>query len=164
MPTAPVIEQVDPQGPVAMALLRQAAAEARALYPELVRPNAPPPTNAPTPDRGVYLVAFVDGAGVACGALRPIDGEIAEVKRMFVVRDSRRRGLARAILDALQEHARSFGFSRLRLETGNRQAAAIALYESCGFEHIAAFGEHANDPTSVCFEKRLGVGKGAVVG
>ena len=158
MQNEPVIEQVDPQGPVALSLLRQAAIEARELYPELAQPNAPWPTNAPTPERGVYLVAFVAGAAAASGALRPLDPQTAEVRRMFVVRGSRRRGLARAILGALEEHARGFGFVRLRLETGNRQRSAIALYESCGFVRIEPFGDHANDPTSICFEKRVDAG------
>ena len=43
----------------------------------------------------------------------------------------------------------------MRLETGNRQQPAMALYESFGFERIAPFGEYANDPTSVCYEKYI---------
>ena len=157
-PRGLVIEQTDPQGATAFGLLREAALEARALYPELHAADAPWPTNPPTPERGVYLVAFLDGAPVACGALRPIDADAAEVRRMFVAADSRRRGFARAILDALTAHAEGFGYSVLRLETGQRQHAAIALYESCGFQRIAPFGDHVNDPTSVCFEKRIGGG------
>ena len=42
-----VIEEVDPQGPEAMSLLREAALEARSLYPELIAPGAPMPTNPP---------------------------------------------------------------------------------------------------------------------
>ena len=47
------------------------------------------------------------------------------------------------------------GYTVMRLETGNRQHPAMALYESFGFERIAPFGEYANDPTSVCYEKNL---------
>jgi putative acetyltransferase len=45
--------------------------------------------------------------------------------------------------------------SAVRLETGNRQPEAIALYEGCGFARIAPFGVYVGDPTSVCFELRL---------
>ena len=155
MPSELVVEQVDPQGGPALSLLREAAIEARELYPELHQPNREWPTNAPTPDRGVYLVGFMNSAPVACGALRPIDAQTAEVRRMFVQRGSRRRGFAGTILSTLEENARSLGFSILRLETGNRQHSAIALYESYGFQRIAPFGEYANDPTSVCFEKKV---------
>ena len=72
---------------------------------------------------------------------------------MFVLKSARRQGHARVILSALESHARDLGFTSMRLETGNRQRAAMALYESYGFFHIEPFGEHANDPTSVCYEK-----------
>ena len=153
--TTLLIEQVDPQGRVALSLLREAAVEARELYPELHPPGSAWPTNSPTPDRGVYLVGFTEGEPAACGALRPIDERTVEVRRMFVRPGSRRRGFARAMLYTLEEYAGAFGFSVLRLETGNRQPAAIALYESSGFLRIAPFGEYANDPTSVCFEKQV---------
>lgn len=153
MPPALVVEQVDPRGGPALSLLREAAIEARELYPEIHQRNGGWPTNPPTPDRGVYLVGFMSGVPVACGALRPVDPQIAEIRRMFVQRGSRRHGFARVILSTLEEYARTFGFSVLRLETGNRQQSAIALYESSGFQRTASFGEHANDPTSVCFEK-----------
>ena len=153
MPSNLVVEQVDPLGQAALSLLGEAAIEARELYPELHKPTSAWPTNAPTPDRGVYLVGFYGGAPVACGALRPIDAQAAEVRRMFVQRTSRGRGFAREMLATLEEYARTFGYSVLRLEAGNRQHSAIGLYESYGFQRIAPFGEYSNDPTSVCFEK-----------
>ena len=72
---------------------------------------------------------------------------------MFVVKHARRGGLGRAILRALEEAANGFGYKFMRLETGNRQLPAMALYASYGFERIEPFGEYLNDPTSVCYEK-----------
>jgi len=77
---------------------------------------------------------------------------------MFVSRGNRRSGAARAILEELEARAVRFGYSVLRLETGNRQLPAMALYESCGFKRIPPFGEHADDPTSVCYEKVIVAG------
>ncbi len=151
----PDIRPVDPQGTDALALLAEAAVEASALYPELHDPTAPGPTNAPTPPRGIYLVAYLDGAAVACGALRPLDEHTAEVRRMYARRSHRRRGLASAILHALEQAAAGFGYRSLRLETGYRQQPAMALYEAHGFVHIAPFGPYVDDPTSVCFDKQI---------
>ncbi|MDX2418533.1 MAG: GNAT family N-acetyltransferase [Xanthomonadales bacterium] len=145
--------QVNPQGADALALLREAAIEARELYPDSFPPGTPWPVNSPTPERGIYLVGYSDGKPVACGALRPIDADCVEVRRMFVTADSRRKGLARAMLQELESRAADFGYSVMQLETGNRQLSAITLYESLGFKPIAPFGEYANDPLSVCFEK-----------
>jgi putative acetyltransferase len=149
------VENVDPQGADALALLREAAIEARGLYPEWVTPNAPWPTNGPTPERGTYLIAYVEGRPVACGAFRPLDRSVAEVRRMFVTRAARRSGFAKIIMQELEAQAREFGYIALRLETGVRQLPAMSLYESCGFARIAPFGEYINDPTSVCFERQI---------
>lgn len=151
----PRIVEVDAQGADALELLREAAIEARALYPELFAHGAPWPGNPPTARRGVYLVAYKDGKPVACGALRSIDAETVEVRRLFVTAAARRRGLARAMLLDLERRAAALGYAVVRLETGNRQLAAIALYESLGFMRIPPFGRYAHDPLSVCFEKTV---------
>ena len=150
-----VIEEVDPQGSEAMSLLREAALEARSLYPELITRGAPMPTNPPRQERAAYFVAFLAGTPVGCGALRPLNGATAEVRRVYVLQPYRRSGVARALLAHLQRTALALHYTVLRVETGNRQLAAMALYESFGFQRIAPFGEHADDSTSVCYEKRL---------
>lgn len=149
------IRPVDPQGADALALLREAAIDARALYPELHRPDAPWPTNPPNPPRGIYLVAYMNGQPTACGALRPLSADCAEVRRMYVLKQARRSGLARALLQALEREAMALGYTRLRLETGMRQLPAMGLYRAQGFVQIPPFGDYAHDPTSVCFEKHL---------
>ena len=149
------VVEADPQGADAMALLRAAAIEARALYPELHGPNDPWPTNGPTPPRGAYFIATLDGRPVAMGAHRPLDAFSSEVRRMFTLASARRTGAARAILGAVEQHARQQGFLELKLETGYKQLPAMLLYESAGFRRIAPFGVYQHDPTSVCFAKAL---------
>jgi len=51
--------------------------------------------------------------------------------------------------------ARASGYKTLQLETGNRQPEAIAFYESRGYQRIAPYGSHVEDPTSICFAKLL---------
>jgi len=69
----------------------------------------------------------------------------------------RRRGVARALLADLEALARARGFTHVRIETGDRQPEAVALYASAGYSRIAPFGEYAGNEYSVCFEKRLEV-------
>src|SRR5262249_55727197 len=92
---------------------------------------------------------------VGCGAVRPLEPGVGEVKRMFVLPEARGRGIARQILRSLEAAAGSLGFRVLRLETGQRQPEAIRLYQTAGYAEIPRFGEYADDPFSVCFEKRL---------
>ncbi|MEJ6000271.1 GNAT family N-acetyltransferase [Paucibacter soli] len=149
------MRDVDPQGEDALALLREAAADARALYPELFVGALTAPTNGPLPERGVYVVAYLDERPLACGAFRPLDQGSAEIRRIYVHREHRRAGLAKALLAHLAMRAAGLGYRRLVLETGYKQLPAMRLYESCGYSRIAAFGEYANDPTSVCYERLL---------
>jgi GNAT superfamily N-acetyltransferase len=149
------IEPADPRGGAALALLREAALEARELNGVPQDAEAPWPTNAPTPPRGDYLVAVVNGEPAGMAAHQPLDAMATELRRVFVRRPFRRLGIARRLLAAIETRARARGFAVLRLETGPRQLAAMRLYETCGYVRIAAFGAYADDPTSVCYEKRL---------
>jgi putative acetyltransferase len=149
------VAAADPFGRAALDLIAEAAAEARLRYPEFFVAGAPAPTNAPIVPRASFVLAHLGDAVVGRGALRPLDATTAEIKRMFVRRAARRQGVARAIVDHLVSEAGRFGYQRVRLETGNRQPEAIALYAACGFARIAAFGPYVDDPTSVCFERGL---------
>ena len=150
------IQVVDPQGRDALALLQEAALEARELYPELHDdPNAPLPTNPPTPARGIYFLVYNDSEPVGSGALRPIDESTVEILRMYVLKHYRRHGVARMILEASEREAARLKYTSMRLETGNRQTAAMRLYKSYRFTQIPPFGPYVDDPISVCQEKAI---------
>ena len=111
-----------------------------------------------TGDRGAFLVARSRGSGgeaVGCGAVRLIEPATAEVKRMYVVPAWRGRGVGWRILAALEDWAVRAGCTRLVLETGDLQPDANRLYERAGFVRVPCFGEYADAPASVCYEKRL---------
>jgi putative acetyltransferase len=105
--------------------------------------------------RSVFLIGRLHGQAVACGAIRPLVSDVCEVKRMYVAPDARGRGFSRLILSALEVSAREMGYLALWLETGDRQPAAISLYESAGYRRIAPFGIYVGSERSICFEKRL---------
>jgi GNAT superfamily N-acetyltransferase len=106
-------------------------------------------------ERGAFLVAYADGGTLGCGAIRRIDPETAEIKRMYVVPEARGRGVGRMMLVALEAEARRLGVKRILLETGVRQLEALALYAQAGFTRIPAFGEYVGSPLSICMEKNL---------
>jgi GNAT superfamily N-acetyltransferase len=78
---------------------------------------------------GEFLVGEVDGEIVAMGALRRVDGDGAELKRMRVRPDHWRRGFGQAVLDALVRRTEDLGRRRLYLDTTVGQTAARRLYE-----------------------------------
>ena len=94
------------------------------------------------PAGGAFVVGWEDGRAVAGGALMRLEPCIAEIKRMYVVPEARRRGHARRLLSALEEAARELGYERVRLDTGARQPHARALYESAGFQPIPDYNDN----------------------
>ena len=143
----------DPIGQTAQHLIRALCAEMESRYGKAPSPFS---LSDAASARSIFLVARIGGAAVGCGALRFLDEQTAEIKRMYVVPQARRRNLGRHILRTLEQYARDFEYRAIHLETGIRQPEAQALYESLGYKRIAAFGKYVNDPTSVCFEKLLG--------
>ena len=144
------IDNIDPQGELALSLLREAAAEVRPLYSSSA--DTAMPGNTGLGPRDVYVAAMVNDIPVGCGSIREVDGK---VRRMYVQRDYRRRHVGHAVLLHLMSEARRLDYQCLCLETGNKQPGAMALYESLGFRRVAPFGEYMRDPTSVCYELRL---------
>jgi GNAT superfamily N-acetyltransferase len=148
-----VIAEVDPMAPEAMDLISALDRDLGARYPGLPIHGIDPANFRQA--GGVFLMGCVGDRAVACGALRPMEGDAVEVKRMYVRDSHRGRGFGRAILAALEEIAGRRRYRRVRLETGGSQPEAVALYESAGYQPIPCFGAHASDPRSRCFEKRL---------
>jgi putative acetyltransferase len=104
---------------------------------------------------GVQLVGVaVAGQLVGVGGLE-VQGDVGELKRFFVAPAHRGRGIADAILTALLGIARDHNVELVRLETGDKQDAAIAFYRRHGFAEIPRFGPYVNSETSVCMERRL---------
>ena len=131
-------------------------AELSALYPEPGATHFQLSPQEVADGRGTFLVVYRDGTPVGCGALRLLDADTAELKRMYVSPTARGRGLGRRLVAALEAEGRALGIRRLVLETGVRQAAAIALYRATGFHPIPLYGEYRLSPeTSVCLGKDL---------
>ena len=106
-----------------------------------------------------FFLARLNGVAIGCGGIALFD-DFAEVKRMYVRQTVRGSGVAQALLARIEMEARIAGFVVLRLETGERQAAALRFYAQAGFRPCAAFGDYtAMRPeaiaTSIFMEKRL---------
>jgi len=106
-----------------------------------------------------FLIARLGDEAVGCGAAALFDG-YAEVKRMYTREAARGRGVGTALLARIEREARDAGKPVLRLETGTHQAAAIGLYERCGFRPCRAFAHYAGLPpnriaASLFYEKPL---------
>lgn len=106
-----------------------------------------------------FFLARQGGDAVGCGGVA-LFADFAEVKRMYVRDAARGRGIAQALLARIEMETRTAGLAVLRLETGDRQEAALRLYTRAGFRCCPAFGDYAAMApaaiaTSVFLEKHL---------
>jgi len=101
-----------------------------------------------------FFVARENGVALGCGAFR-LDGDCAEMKRVFVDPRARGKGIARLIMEHLEAEAAKHGVTLLQLETGIKQPEAIALYRKFGYVERGPFGAYKPDPLSLFMEKRL---------
>ena len=146
------LARADPRGPAATRLLAEMCAELTRRYH---RPPSPYTIEEAEAPRAGFVVASLDGHPIGCGALRCIDDETVEIKRMYVAPAARRRGVARRILAELEQLAAAHRYLRIILETGVFQPEALALYAATGYRRTPSYGRYIGNPDAVCFEKYL---------
>ena len=129
-------------------------AEIAGLYAGLVLDGADMPAAGPAElaaPGGTFLVGALGEAPVCCGGLKRLDERACEIKRMYVAPAARGRGVARALLQALEAAARDLGYAVARLDSGDRQPHALSLYASAGYREIANFN---GNPAATYFAEK----------
>lgn len=102
---------------------------------------------------GRFLVAYDGDEPVGCGGVKRLDDTTGEIKRLYVAPGARGRGVARRLLQALEAAALTLGWDTVRLDTGDQQPEALALFRSAGYRAISDYS--ANPYASYWFEKSL---------
>jgi GNAT superfamily N-acetyltransferase len=74
---------------------------------------------------------------------------------MFTLESHRGKGLARQVLNELENWALELGYSKCILETGKRLPDAVRLYQKNGYLQIQNYGQYIEMENSICFEKKL---------
>ena len=87
------------------------------------------------PPRGRLLISPAAG----CVALRPLEQDVCEMKRLFVRPEHRGSGLGRLLVQAIIAEARAIGYRRMRLDTMPKMDRAQGLYATLGFHEIEAY-------------------------
>ena len=138
------IREVDPEHPDARRCLAAYFAElgvrSDVPFDPLVGSTAEP--HEVRPPHGVFLVAYLRGTAMGCGALKHHDDESAsDVKRMWVHDGARGRGVGRRLLEELEQRAVAHGAHVVRLETNRSLEEAIGLYRSAGYVEVEPFND-----------------------
>jgi ribosomal protein S18 acetylase RimI-like enzyme len=93
------------------------------------------------------------GAAVGCGAFRPLQPGVAEIKRMYARHGT--TGVGSAVLRFLEAEAAALGYQALWLETRLVNRRAVDFYAARGYRRVANYGKYIGNPLAVCFEKQL---------
>jgi putative acetyltransferase len=148
-----VVSPADVDSVVASGLLAELDADLLSRYPG-------EPINGIQPGEfrltgGYFVLAHADADLSGCGAFRPYSRTTVEIKRMYVRAAFRGKGIAGAMIKALEAEAREQGFVESILETAVRMPEAIALYRSCGYQVIEPYGQFVGSARSVCMRSAL---------
>lgn len=101
------------------------------------------------------VILYQNQQPVGCGAFKAYDEKSVEIKRVFVRKDHRGKGLSKVIVHELEIRAINKGYSFAVLETGIKQTEAIHLYQSLGYHLISNYGPYEGMENSVCMKKKL---------
>lgn len=107
------------------------------------------------PDIKTAVVIYQGGEPVACGCFKPFDEAAVEIKRMFVEKAFRGRGLSKMVLAELEAWAKEMGYKAAVLETSVRFKTARSLYENKGYRIIPNYPPYKGLAESVCMRKEL---------
>jgi putative acetyltransferase len=104
-------------------------------------------------NNGTFLVLIDEGRVVGSGAIRRLNNDICELKRMWFLKAYRGRGLGTKMAQMLLDFARKKGYKKVRLDTTDeqKQAQAIQLYQRLGFYFI----ERYNDSSCTVFMEKI---------
>ncbi len=130
--------------------------DADACFPSFEAELAQLP-GAYAPPGGALILVEWEGAPAACAALRPLEGDVCEMKRLYVRPAYRGHGLGRELVDRFLERARILGYREVRLDTLAQMSEARALYRSFGFEEIPPYGDNCAIPGVIFMSRAIDV-------
>jgi GNAT superfamily N-acetyltransferase len=140
--------------PAARRLTRALRAEQIGLYGFADDPDTTPETDFDPP--GLFLIACISEEPVGCGGIHLLDEHTAEIKRMYVAAQARGHGIGRYLLEHLERHASTLGATRIMLETGRRNTAALALYRRAGYVSCPSYVSGRDHQINRAMTKPLG--------
>ncbi|HSS96663.1 MAG TPA: GNAT family N-acetyltransferase [Terriglobales bacterium] len=95
------------------------------------------------PPNGRLFLAEWENEPAGCVALRKLEPDICEMKRLYLSPKFRGKGIGRVLAEFVVTEARKIGYKRMRLDTiQSNMQEAIALYRQLGFTEIAPYREN----------------------
>lgn len=93
------------------------------------------------PPDGLLLLAFEHDVPAGCACTRTIGQAVAEMKRMYVRPDFRRRGIGSKLVAETIRRVRQMNYAEMKLDSAGFMSDAHGVYRSAGFEETAPYEE-----------------------
>ena len=106
-------------------------------------------------DPHIVILALNWGKPIACASFRLIDKDTIEIRRVYVKKRYRRKGIAYKLIKQLEKLAMEENFKYSVIETGKNNEAAINLYRKLDYEIIDNFGIFEGDDLCICMKKQF---------
>jgi ribosomal protein S18 acetylase RimI-like enzyme len=95
---------------------------------------------------GTFLGMFKEGEMICTGALRRLDANTCEIKRLWLLQEFHGQGLGYRMLTELLAIAKEMRYQRVRLETDPvAQSRALEFYKQAGFYHIPGYSDRTDE-------------------
>lgn len=101
------------------------------------------------------VVFYENDEAIGCGGFKEFNENTAEIKRMFVHPEHRKKGIANLILQEIESWAKESNYTNYILETSPKLIDAISLYKKFGYHIIDNFGQYIGVENSICMKKEL---------
>ena len=102
-----------------------------------------------------FAICYVNEEAVGCGAIRPLEKKCAEIKRVYTKKAHRKSGVGKALLDFLENKARTFGYDEIKLETRRINEKAVRFYQGNGYKECLPYGKYIGRSEAICMTKAL---------
>lgn len=125
------------------------------LWNELIEDEATYDPLNKVPDIKTAILVYENKQAAACGCFKPFSDDTIEIKRMFVNKENRGRGLSKIVLQNLEAWAMELGFKKAVLETSIYLKTAHKLYYASGYQIIPNYPPYEKMEESICMAKNL---------
>lgn len=104
-------------------------------------------------NRGLFLVVLDEEKLVGTGAIKQLEKNIAELKRLWLLEEYHGQKIGYQVVSQLLDFARAHGYEKIRLQTSQKQDRAVHFYTRLGFYEIPSYRESMDD---ISMEMSLG--------
>lgn len=101
------------------------------------------------------IVVYDNKNPIGCASFKKYNSECAEVKRVFIKKEYRGRGISNKLMELLEKEGKDKGYKYFILESGELLVEAMALYRKRGYKVIPNYGQYRDMHDSICLKKKL---------